>query len=392
MAGGCSPRGAAGTCTELAGGCSPRGAAGMCTELAGGCSRVAHVPALGGWVHCTPRCCRCRRAAGDKGNNFYLIKEGTAEVMLTDASGETKHVRTLSSGNSCGELSLLTGSPRSATVQATSDTLVLLMVNRRMFNATIGDAIIRKRARWKDFIRDLPAIGPPPARALPAALPATRTQHAAHRSHPRREAAGSGPRPPRAPRLRRAPCRARRRDRRVRAWAACRRGLGGGGDGRRRCDQTQGAARPLHCLLPLATCYLRLTYCHILTIYLLSTNHLLLTTYYLLKAPLAFYIVYEGRVACLATKPRGHTKPLPKRIFSRGDFFGHAEILQDKEGSQPVRRAEGGRAVLLTLTPAQFYQLVPLHVLVKDSHEQASVLVALTLTVAPSLTETLTQL
>ena len=148
-------------------------------ELAGGCSRVAPAPALRGWAHCTPRRrCRCRHAAGDKGNNYYVIKEGTAEVMLTDASGETKHVRTLSAGNSCGELSLLTGSPRSATVQATSSTLVLLMVNRRMFNATIGDAIIRKRARWKDFIRDLPAIGPPPPHT-PCLPPARSTQHAA---------------------------------------------------------------------------------------------------------------------------------------------------------------------------------------------------------------------
>ena len=81
----------------------------VCAEPAGGCSRA----------HCTPRCYCCRCAAGDKGNNFYVIKEGTAEVTLTDASG-TKHVRTLSAGNSCGELSLLTGEPRSATVQATS--------------------------------------------------------------------------------------------------------------------------------------------------------------------------------------------------------------------------------------------------------------------------------
>ena len=58
-----------------------------------------------------------------------MIKEGTAEVTLTDASG-TKHVRTLSAGNSCGELSLLTGEPRSATVKATSDTLVLLIIRQ----------------------------------------------------------------------------------------------------------------------------------------------------------------------------------------------------------------------------------------------------------------------
>ena len=86
------------------------------------------------------------------------------------------------------------------------------------------------------------------------------------------------------------------------------------------------------------------------------------------QAPLAFYIVHEGRVTC----------PAAGRTFGRGDFFGHAEILQDKAGAQPVRRAEGGRAVLLTLTPAQFYQLVPLHVLVKDSHEQANPSVVIT--------------
>jgi hypothetical protein len=136
----------------------------VCTEPAGGCTSRAHR---------TPRCSCCRCAAGDKGNNFYVIKEGTAEVTLTDASG-TKHVRTLSAGNSCGELSLLTGEPRSATVQATSDTLVLLMVNRRMFYARIGDAILRKRARWKDFIRDLPAIGAAPPRRRTPSRPAGR--------------------------------------------------------------------------------------------------------------------------------------------------------------------------------------------------------------------------
>ena len=144
-----------------------------CTEPAGGCSRA----------HCTPRCCCCRCAAGDKGNNFYVIKEGTAEVTLTDASG-TKHVRTLSAGNSCGELSLLTGEPRSATVQATSDTLVLLMVNRRMFYARIGDAILRKRARWKHFIRDLPAIGAAPPRARPPSRLAGRRRRTRPACHP----------------------------------------------------------------------------------------------------------------------------------------------------------------------------------------------------------------
>jgi hypothetical protein len=83
-------------------------------------------------------------------------------------------------------------------------------------------------------------------------------------------------------------------------------------------------------------------------------------------APLLFYIVFEGQVEC----------PSAKRTFGRGDFFGQAEILQDKAASQPVRKTKGGRASFLTLTPAQFYQLIPLNALVKDSHEQADTVAA----------------
>ena len=60
---------------------------------------------------------RAPPCAGDKGNNFYIIKEGTCDVTVTDDSGEMKHVRTLTAGDSCGELSLLTSNPRSATIQ-----------------------------------------------------------------------------------------------------------------------------------------------------------------------------------------------------------------------------------------------------------------------------------
>ena len=122
-----------------------------------------------------------------------------------------------------------------------------------------------------------------------------------------------------------------------------------------------------YCYHPLTLrTYLLLTPCYLLPTCHLQLEHSLagggvLTSDGLPQAPLAFYVVHEGRVTC----------PAAQRTFGRGDFFGHAEILQDKAGSQPVRRAEGGRAVLLTLTPARFYQLVPLHVLVKDSHEQA---------------------
>jgi hypothetical protein len=54
--------------------------------------------------------------AGDKGNNFYLIKSGTCDVWIADASGERRNMRTLQAGAWFGELSLLTGNPRSASI------------------------------------------------------------------------------------------------------------------------------------------------------------------------------------------------------------------------------------------------------------------------------------
>lgn len=93
---------------------------------------------------------------GDKGNNFYLIKSGTCDVWMADSAGERRNVRSLTAGSWCGELSLLTGKPRSASIMATSPEVTLLMVNRRAFNAALGDKIVKKRAEWVPFLRLLP--------------------------------------------------------------------------------------------------------------------------------------------------------------------------------------------------------------------------------------------
>ena len=57
---------------------------------------------------------------GDKGNNFYIIKSGTCDVWIADPSGERSNARTLQAGSWCGELSLLTGNARSASIMASS--------------------------------------------------------------------------------------------------------------------------------------------------------------------------------------------------------------------------------------------------------------------------------
>eukprot|EP00308_Calcidiscus_leptoporus_P008285 CAMPEP_0119357114 /NCGR_PEP_ID=MMETSP1334-20130426/5566_1 /TAXON_ID=127549 /ORGANISM="Calcidiscus leptoporus, Strain RCC1130" /LENGTH=889 /DNA_ID=CAMNT_0007371295 /DNA_START=176 /DNA_END=2845 /DNA_ORIENTATION=+ len=88
---------------------------------------------------------------GDKGNNFYLVKEGLLEVEVKEEDGSVKKNKIVAGGG-CGELALLTGQPRAATITAISKEVKLLMVNRKAFNATIGGLIAKKRSVWNPFL------------------------------------------------------------------------------------------------------------------------------------------------------------------------------------------------------------------------------------------------
>lgn len=92
---------------------------------------------------------------GDKGNNFYIIKSGTCDVWIADSTGERTCVRGLAAGSVCGELSLLTGMPRSASIMATSEEVTLLMCNKRTFNEKVGNRIAEKRKDLKPFLSEL---------------------------------------------------------------------------------------------------------------------------------------------------------------------------------------------------------------------------------------------
>jgi small-conductance mechanosensitive channel len=55
---------------------------------------------------------------GDPGDSMYVIASGHASVILRTEAGEERSVARLSPGDFFGEMSLLTGDPRTATVQA----------------------------------------------------------------------------------------------------------------------------------------------------------------------------------------------------------------------------------------------------------------------------------
>ncbi len=72
----------------------------------------------------------CRQ--GERGETFYLIKRGLVEVTAHDEHGHTAFVRTMETGEFFGEISLLTGEPRSATVTALDETEVLVICKEDM--------------------------------------------------------------------------------------------------------------------------------------------------------------------------------------------------------------------------------------------------------------------
>lgn len=76
--------------------------------------------------------------AGDHGDSLYIVLHGRLRIFVPDRDGGEVVVREAGRGENVGELALLTGNPRSATVQAIRDT-VLARLSRESFLRLAGD-------------------------------------------------------------------------------------------------------------------------------------------------------------------------------------------------------------------------------------------------------------
>lgn len=64
---------------------------------------------------------------GDRGDSFYIVTEGEVAVSAPNHEGQHVHIDTIAPGGFFGEISLLDGGPRTATVRATRETSLYVL-------------------------------------------------------------------------------------------------------------------------------------------------------------------------------------------------------------------------------------------------------------------------
>lgn len=113
---------------------------------------------------------------GQPGDTFCVVQSGRVGVIVTGADGNAVPVAALGPGTFFGEMSLLTGEPRSATVLAETDTVVLAISKATFASLLQADpdlaarlaAVLEKRqAHNQTTLAAQPGDGPAPAAREP---------------------------------------------------------------------------------------------------------------------------------------------------------------------------------------------------------------------------------
>jgi CRP-like cAMP-binding protein len=84
---------------------------------------------------------------GDKGKSVYIIANGSVKVYTTMLSGEVVELAKLWPSEFFGEISFLTGKPRTATIETLEDTTVLEMTEDKLA------ALLEKHPRVREVLQ-----------------------------------------------------------------------------------------------------------------------------------------------------------------------------------------------------------------------------------------------
>lgn len=83
---------------------------------------------------------------GEEGDNFYVIDKGIVDVYVNN-----EFVLTINEGGSFGELALIYGTPRAATVVAKTD-VKLWAIDRLSYRRILMGSVMRKRKMYDEFL------------------------------------------------------------------------------------------------------------------------------------------------------------------------------------------------------------------------------------------------
>jgi cAMP-dependent protein kinase regulator len=92
---------------------------------------------------------------GDEGDKFYLIASGRCQITVRDAMDHVVFSAFSGESETFGELALMYGTPRAATVVAVVDT-VCWWIDRETYRGTLLKETIRKRDRYMKFLDSVP--------------------------------------------------------------------------------------------------------------------------------------------------------------------------------------------------------------------------------------------
>lgn len=89
---------------------------------------------------------------GDEGDNFYVIDQGEVEIFVNET-----YVGSIGDGASFGELALIYGTPRAATIKAKTETK-LWGIDRKSYRRILMGSTIRKRKQYDEFLSKVPIL------------------------------------------------------------------------------------------------------------------------------------------------------------------------------------------------------------------------------------------
>lgn len=96
---------------------------------------------------------------GDEGDNFYVVKEGECEIWVSKDGAPAERVMNVGPSGSFGELALIYGTQRAATVKATTN-VKLWAIDRITYRRILMTTTMRKRKLYESFLEKVPILAP----------------------------------------------------------------------------------------------------------------------------------------------------------------------------------------------------------------------------------------